>query len=336
MDRLQAMQVFARVVNSNSFSRAAESLHMSPPKVTRIIQDLEDFLGVRLIQRTTRRFNLTPDGAAYHQSCVRILTDIAQTETALTATRGVPRGRLCVEMPGSIGRLIIVPSLDDFHARYPQIELTIGIGDREVDLIREGIDCVIRVGILPDSSLVARRVGILHEVTAASPAYLDRHGTPRTIEELDGHTAVNCVAGLTTPAADMKFMVEGKPVTVKMKGKIVANDADAHLGCGVCGLGIVQVPRFLALHYLMSGELVEVLSQWRPVANPAFVVYPNNRHLPAQVRAFVDWTAEVFSQSPLLANKADGSMPDVSIAVGTSLLSMEHVFPERPLDEIGD
>src|SRR5476651_933562 len=191
MDRLQAMQVFTRVVDTNSFSRAADTMDMPRASVTTIIQNLEAFLNVRLLQRTTRRLNLTPDGAAYYERCVRILADIEETESSFANTGKGPRGKLRIDMPGSIGRMIVMPQLCEFHTRYPDIELMVGFGDKPVDLIQDGVDCVIRIGFLQDSGLVARRVGMRQSVTVASPHYLQRYGVPNTIEDLERHIAVN-------------------------------------------------------------------------------------------------------------------------------------------------
>ena len=181
MDRLQAMQVFTRVVDTNSFSKAAATLRMTRSSVTTIIQNLEAYLKVRLLNRTTRRISLTPDGAAYYERCTRILADVDDSESAFSAATRVPRGKLKVDMPGTLGRLVVVPSLADFHARYPDVDLMLGVGDRNVDLVRDGVDCAIRMGALQDSTLVARRIGASEFVTAASPDYLARHGMPDTL-----------------------------------------------------------------------------------------------------------------------------------------------------------
>src|SRR5471032_1066828 len=178
MDRLQAMEVFIRVVDTNSFTKAAHTLNMPRASVTNIIQNLEAYLKVRLLQRTTRRLNLTADGASYYARCVRVLAEIDEIEGAFSATKIVPRGRLRIETSGPVGKLILVPALDDFHARYPEIELTIGMSDRRVDIIEDGVDCAIRVGSLIDSNMVARRLADFHFVTAATPGYLQRHGQP--------------------------------------------------------------------------------------------------------------------------------------------------------------
>lgn len=191
MDRLQAMQVFTRVVDTNSFTKAAETLSLPRASVTTIIQNLEAFLGVRLMHRTTRRLSLTPDGAAYYERCVRILAEVEETEASFQINNRKPHGKLRVDMPGSLGRLVVIPALNEFRDRYPDIDLQLGLSDRPVDLLQEGVDCVIRVGALQDSSLVARRVGLFEGVTVASRAYLERYGEPRSIDDLADHRAVN-------------------------------------------------------------------------------------------------------------------------------------------------
>ncbi|SAK78729.1 LysR family transcriptional regulator [Caballeronia arationis] len=305
MDRLQAMQVFTRVVDTNSFSRAADTLNLPRASVTTIIQNLEAFLNVRLLQRTTRRLNLTPDGAAYYERCVRILADIEEAEGSFATSAKGPRGKLRVDMPGAIGRNIVMPAMCEFHTRYPDIELMVGFGDKPVDLIQEGVDCVIRVGTLQDSSLVARRIGVFQGLTAAAPQYLERHGVPKTIEDLEHHTAVNYFSSRTGRVIDMDFVVDEKTVEVKMRGMIAVNDAEAYLSCGVKGVGLIQVPRFMALPFLQTGELVEVLPQWKPLPMPISAVYPHNRHLSQKVRVFVDWAAELFERCPLLSGQED-------------------------------
>jgi LysR family transcriptional regulator for bpeEF and oprC len=208
-------------------------------------------------------------------------------------------------MPGAIGRLIVMPQLCDFHTRYPEIELMMGFGDKPVDLIQEGVDCVIRVGTLQDSSLVARRIGVFQGVTVAAPQYLERNGTPRTIEDLQNHTAVNYFSSRTGRVMDMDFVIDDETIEVKMRGMIAVNDAEAYLSCGLKGVGIIQVPRFMALPHLRAGELVEVLPQWNPLPMPISAVYPHNRHLSPKVRVFVDWAAELFERCPLLQGQKD-------------------------------
>jgi len=219
MDKLQAMQVFTRVVDCNSFSGAADALHMTRSSVTTIIQNLEAYLKVRLLNRTTRRISLTPDGAAYYERCARILAAVEDSETSLS-TAALPRGKLKVDMPGSISRLIVVPSLDDFHARYPDIDLMLGVSDKPVDLVQEGVDCAIRMGNLPDSTLVARRIGTSEFVTVASPDYLSRFGEPKSLPQLDAHVAVNYFSRRNGRIMEMNFIVDGEPIEVRMRSKL--------------------------------------------------------------------------------------------------------------------
>ncbi|MBB3264916.1 LysR family transcriptional regulator for bpeEF and oprC [Azospirillum sp. OGB3] len=299
MDKLHAMRVFVRVVEVNSFTKAADTLGLPRASVTTTIQNLEAALGVRLLQRTTRKLSLTLDGAAYLEGATRILSDLEEIETSFTSARKTPRGRLRVDMPGSVGRLIIIPTIHEFHARYPDIEIMIGMSDRPIDLIQEGVDCVLRVGELLDSSLIARRVGAFRPVTVASPAYLARHGTPRTIEELEGHTAVNYFTR-TGKMHEMSFERDGVTHEVKLNGPVSVNDADAYVTCALEGLGIGQIARFMALPHLRSGALVEILKDWRPALMPISALYPHNRHLSPKVRAFVDWVAELFEGCPLM------------------------------------
>ncbi len=300
MDKLHAMRVFVRVVEVNSFSKAAETLGLPRASVTTTIQNLEASLGVRLLQRTTRRLNLTLDGAAYLEGATRVLSEIDEIEASFTSARKTPRGRLRVDMPGSIGRLVIIPSIHEFHQKYPDIDLMIGLGDRPIDLIQEGVDCVIRVGVLEDSSLVARRIGAMQPITCASPAYLAEHGEPSTIEDLDRHAAVNYFNNRTGRNFELCFTRDGEEIEVAMKGSVAVNDADAYVTCGLEGLGILQPARFMVLPHLRSGVLREVLREWRPPRVPVSAVYPHHRHLSPKVRVFVDWVAELFERCPLL------------------------------------
>jgi LysR family transcriptional regulator for bpeEF and oprC len=305
MDRFQAMQVFVRVVDANSFTRAADHLALPRTTVTTIIQNLEKLLNVRLLNRTTRRLSLTPDGAAYYERCVRILGDVEEAEAAFVDASRRPRGKLRIDTPAAIGRLILIPSLCEFHERYPDIELVIGMGDRPVDLVQEAVDCVIRVGELKDSSMVARRIGMFEGITCAAPDYIESHGEPQTLEDLADHAAVHYFSSRTGRVIDWDFMVDGENVEVKMRGVVSVNDADAYMACGLQGFGLIQPPRYMALPYLQNGTLKEVLPAWKPKPMPISVVYPHNRHLSPKVRAFTDWAAEIFGRCPLLSGRTD-------------------------------
>ena len=279
MDRFQAMQVFVRVVDANSFTRAADSLSLPRTTVTTIIQNLERLLGVRLLNRTTRRIGLTPDGAGYYQHCVRILADVEETEACFQEAALRLKGRLRIDVPTCIGRLILIPSLCDFHDKYPDVELVLGLGDRPVDMVQEAVDCVIRSGDLEDSSLVARRIGMLQTVTCASPSYISRHGMPQTIEELGRHHAVHYFMSRSGRNCAWNFKVDDKHQEVEMKGTVAVNEAGAYLDCGLKGFGLIQTPRYMALPHLQSGELIEVLPQWKPGAVPMSILYPQSRQL---------------------------------------------------------
>lgn len=303
MDRLQAMQVFTRVVDTNSFTKAAETLELPRASVTTIIQNLEAYLGVRLMHRTTRRLSLTPDGAAYYERCVRILADVDETESSLQNGSKKPHGKLRVDMPGALGRTVVIPALCEFHQRYPDIDLQLGFSDRPVDLLQEGVDCVIRVGALQDSSLVARRIGLFECVTCAAPDYLARAGQPNTLDELSQFEAVNYFSNRTGRIINFDFLVDGKEIEVKMRGSVSVNDADAYLTCALEGFGMIQAPLFMVLPHLRSGALKEVLPAWKPLPMPISTVYPHSRHLSPKVRVFVDWVAEVFDRCPLLSGR---------------------------------
>ncbi|TAH44969.1 MAG: LysR family transcriptional regulator [Betaproteobacteria bacterium] len=293
MDRLQAMQLFTRIVELGSFSRAAEQLALPRASATQIIKQLESHLGVRLLQRTTRHVSPTLDGSAYYQRCVAILADIDETEASFSQAARHPQGRLKVDLPASLGRIVVIPALPDFCARYPEITLDIGIGDRYIDLVRESVDCVVRLGELRDSSLVARRLATLRQVTCASRAYADRHGLPAHLADLAAHRAVDYVSASTGKSSPLEFVVDGHIVTRTLPATLSVNNGDAYLAACEAGLGIVQVPRYRVEHQFASGELFELLPDSPPPALPLSVLYPHHRHLSPRVRVFVDWLAEL-------------------------------------------
>lgn len=245
MDRIQAMEVFTRVVDANSFTRAADTLAMPRASVTTIIQNLEALLGVRLMHRTTRRLSLTPEGAAYYEHCMKIIAEIAEADASFQTGNRKPSGVLRVHMPSSLGRRIVLPSLSIFRQRYPDITLELGLSDRYVDPVEEGIDCMIRVGPLEDSSMVARRIGMLKRVTCASPDYLARHGEPNEIADLVEHHAVNFRSSHGARAIPWVFMIDGKPFEVRMNGSVTVNDSDAYVTCGLEGFGMIQPTLFM-------------------------------------------------------------------------------------------
>lgn len=311
MDRFQAMKVYMAVVDARSFSRAADNLSLPRATVTTTIQNLENLLRVRLLNRTTRSVSLTPDGAVYYERCARLLSDLEEMEAAFRDVAQRPQGRLRIDVPTIIGRLILIPKLCEFRQRYPDIELVIGMGDRPVDLVQEAVDCVIRGGELIDSTLVARRIGSINFVTCGAPAYFERHGTPQMLAELQEHQAVHYFSARTGRIIDWDHLVDGQLQHVKVPGSIAVNDAEAYMALALQGFGLVQAARFMALPYLERGELIEILPQWRPEPLPISVLYPQNRHLSPKVRAFSDWAAELFAQCPLLSGRDEEYVPGV-------------------------
>jgi LysR family transcriptional regulator for bpeEF and oprC len=303
IDRIQAMRTFVRIVDTQSFTRAALSLDIPRATATTIVQNLEAMLGVQLLARTTRRLNLTAEGAAYYERCVQILADIDETEASLRDATDNLRGRLRVEMPGSVATALVFPALDDFHARYPRVDLAIGLSNRPVDLVGEAVDCSVQLGELPDSGLVARRLGVLEQVTCASPAYLARHGTPASLDDLAAHVAVNCMNATGAAAGrgtGLDFEDDGRATSIKVEGFVQVADEHAYLACGLEGLGLIQPTRIAAQPYLDSGQLREVLPRFTPVPVPVSVAYLKSRRVSPRVRAFVDWLAERFEHAELV------------------------------------
>jgi len=297
IDRIQAMRTFIRIVDTLSFTKAAQSLDMPRATATTVMQNLEAMLGTQLLVRTTRRISLTPEGAAYYERCAQILADIDEMEANLRQSTDNLSGRLRVEMPGSVATEIVLPALDGFHERYPKIDLAIGVSSGTVDLVGEAIDCSIQLGELPDSGLAARRLGVLDHVTCASPDYLARNGMPETLDDLTRHMAVGCMAFGNGANVDFDFEIDEEAVKVKVDGFVKVNDAQAYLTCGLQGLGLIQPSRIAAQPYLDSGALVEVLPQWKPLPIPVSVAFVKSRRVSPRVRAFVDWLVDVFEET---------------------------------------
>jgi len=292
MDRLQAMQVFARVVEAHGFTKAAESLDMPASSVTRVIKELEDYLGVRLLQRTTRHISLTPDGSLYYDQCRRLLADIEAVESSFPGSAGRPRGKLRVDMTASFARLFVIPAIKTFQKAYPDVELTLTLGDRTVDLVQEGVDCVIRAGVPQDSvTLVARRIAGFEWVTCASPGYIEEYGEPRSLEDLKNHHAVGYLSSRNGRSTHWTFVIDGEERAAVVPERIIVNDTDAYVASGLEGLGLIRAANYMVIPYLRSGQLRQVLPDLRAPIVPLSVMYPRNRHLSPTVRAFADWIA---------------------------------------------
>ena len=298
MNKLQAMEVFVQVVDAGGFTRAAENMKLPKATVSTLVQSLETSLSVKLLHRTTRHVSVTADGAAYYERCLRILSDVREAEESLSRTRLSPSGRLRVDAPTGLASEVLVPALPEFFALYPDIQLELGCSDRPVDLIEEGVDCAVRGGQLGDSNLIARRVGILHFGTCATPSYLDRYGRPAHPNELLRHRCVNYFSSRTGKIYDWDFNRDGERVQVALPGHVAVNDSNAYMAAGLAGLGIVQVANFMMEPMIQDGRFEAVLPEWVSDPVPIHVVYPQNRHLSAKVRVFVEWVAELFANHP--------------------------------------
>jgi LysR family transcriptional regulator for bpeEF and oprC len=295
------MQAFTRVVDVGSFARAAESMDLPKATLTRLIQNLETHLGVKLLHRTTRRISVTTDGAAYYERCVRILADVEEAEQSLSHQNNSPRGTLRVDTTSGLAQLVLIPKLHEFFAAYPELKMELTINGKPIDLLKEGVDVVLRVGDPVDDTMVARRIGQLRLAFYASPLYLKRSGTPTQPSDLMQHTAVNYLSYRT--GRDMPWPLgQGEQRTeMLLPSAISTNDADVYLSCALEGLGIALLARVMALPYVESGRLVEVLADWPTDALPIAAMYPQNRHLSAKVRVFVNWAAELFAHHPHFA-----------------------------------
>jgi LysR family transcriptional regulator, regulator for bpeEF and oprC len=293
MDKLQAMQVFVRVVETGGVTRAADSLGVPKATATTLIQKLEATLGVRLLNRTTRRVSVTPDGAAYYDRCLAILSLVRDTEESLGKQHATPRGRLRVDVPTLMARSVFVPALPQFFARYPDIELALASSERRADLIEEGIDCAVWSGEIEESNFVARRVGFLYFATCAAPAYLEKHGEPAHPNDLVRHRCINHFSPRTGKVSDWVFSKGRVRVQTSLQGYVALEDENSYVAAAEAGLGIAQIPAFVLKESMERGSLDLVLGDWFPEPSPLYVVYPQHRHLSGRIRVFVDWVAQM-------------------------------------------
>lgn len=290
------MQVFVTVVDAGGFTRAAQQMQLPRATVSSAVQQLEAQLGARLLHRTTRRVQLTLDGSGFYERCRQLLADFEEIETLFSQRGANPRGKLRIDVPGPIGRQVLAPALPDFFRRYPDIELELGVTDRPVDLIQEGVDCVIRVGALGESRLVARRIGMMPQGNYASPDYLARHGAPQTPDDLPGHQAVNYASPASGKIFDWECLQDGAPRAWALPAKVSVNQVETYIACALAGLGLIQLPRYDAAPHVAAGRLVEVLADCPPPAMPVSVLYPHRRHLSRRVQVFVEWAEALLRQ----------------------------------------
>ena len=292
MDRLTAIALFVRIVDRGSFSAAAADLGISRPAATAAIKALEKRLGIPLLRRSTRHLSATVEGEAYHRRCVQILADL---EDADRGARGTISGLVRIDVPGNLARTVILPMLPAFMALHPALTVQIGEGERFVDLVREGVDCVLRAGEPADSDMVARRLGVMDEMTCASPSYLAQHGVPASPDALDGHLMVGFVSSRTGQVLPLEFTQDGRTMERTLPARILVSGAEASVAAARFGFGIIQAPSHRLAKDIAAGALVEVLANFPPTPTPLSILYPTRRQLSPRVRVFVDWLATVLS-----------------------------------------
>lgn len=303
MDQTAALRVFMRIAESGSFTRAAHLSNVPKATVTRHIQELEAHLGVKLLQRTTRRVTLTAEGAAYYERAVHLIADLDDMDEQAANARARPQGRLRVEVGSSLANFVLIPALRGFRQRYPDVQIDLGVSDRPSDLVKDGVDCVIRGGALPDSSLVARRVAQVGFVTCASPAYVRQYGQPAHPDDIERrHVPVHYLSSVSGRPFPMRFHRGSEAIEVTAAVGVSVNESTAHLSALRAGLGLGQTFEYMVAPHIATGELVPLLTDWTRPRYPISVLYPSTRYLSAKLRLFVDWTAEVFGE---LAAPAD-------------------------------
>lgn len=304
MDRFDAMRAFARVVEAGSFTKAAQTLHMSKTTVTQLIQQLESRLRVRLLHRTTRKLGVTPDGAVYYERVIRLLADMEDAENSLSSAAMTPGGRLRVDVPSPLARLILVPALPAFHARYPDIQIDMGVSDRGVDLIGDNVDCVLRGGQITDQSLIARHVGDLQIGVYVAPSYVERLGAPAHPRELQNtdHCIVGFLSSRTSKIDPLVLCSENERIEITGNYVLAVDDGNAYLEAGLVGLGVIALPNYMAAAHQAVGALIPLFTQWRISPMPLYLAFPPNRHVNAKLRVFIDWIVEVMLQHVPIAN----------------------------------
>jgi DNA-binding transcriptional LysR family regulator len=292
MDQLAAMRAFMRVVEAGSFTKAAASLETPKPTVTKLIQTLEQHLRTKLLNRTTRRVTVTPDGAAYYERALRLIADLDELDSSMAAAQTSPKGKLRIDMSGAVAQAFVIRALPDFFARYPDIEIDFGVSDRQTDLIGENVDCVIRVGELIDQSLIARKVADMPMVTVAAPSYLERFGEPKHPAEIETkHQVVSFLSTRTGRQIAMEFARGEERLEIRGRHRVALNEGNSYVMAAAAGMGIAQSPYFMAEPDLAEGRLKLILTDWTTSPLPMHVVYPPNRHLSNKLRVFVDWIA---------------------------------------------
>ncbi|NDM09796.1 LysR family transcriptional regulator [Acinetobacter baumannii] len=290
---LENMNIFVRVVEHGSFTKAADVLQIHRPTVSKVIQQLEDDLGIKLIHRTTRRLKLTEEGEAFYQRARHCLADVNDIMATFSASH-TPKGKLRIDAPLSLAHALIIPALAEFQSQYPDVEIIFTASDTKTDLMAEGVDCVIRLGELDDSSFISRRIGEVRMVTCASPNYLKKNGIPQNPDELAKHKVINFFSEHSREVMDWKFVVEGEVLSYRPPTNVLVNNSDVLLSSALAGIGIINVLRASTESYISSGALVEILSDYPSVPKLVSILWPDRQYLPPKVRVFIDWFNELF------------------------------------------
>lgn len=295
MDRIESLKLFKLVAETESFTKAAELSRLPRSTVSAVIQKLETSHQVQLFHRTTRSVRLTEDGLTLLRRSQSILAEMDDIESLFKQNQQEISGRVKIDVPSRIASRVIAPALPDFLRQYPNIEVELGATDRAIDLIQEGVDCVLRVGKPISSSLIARPIGHFEMKNCASPDYLERYGLPQTIEELTRHWVVGYVSPTTGKMEPWEYVKAKQLQTLTLKSRIMVNHADTYIACALSGLGLIQIPAFDVLHHLALGELVEVLQNARAQPMPVYILYPHRKHLTPRVRVFIAWLEQLIS-----------------------------------------
>lgn len=294
IDLLQAMKVYVCVVESGGFSRAAPLLQLQRPAVSKVVQGLENQLGTRLLNRTTRKMSLTAEGKVFYEHSISILNDVENTFNLLRPDQHKPKGKLRLELPVALIDTII-SELNDFKYKYPEIELIIGVTDQITHIIEAGVDCAVRIGELESSDLIARPLGYLPFLTCAAPKYIEQYGEPKDLVDLaKNHLAIQYFTRLEVRPADFNFIVNDKETSIKIKNSILTNETGAYIACGLAGLGIIQTLATTLEVYLLNNQLVPVLTDIKNIKRKVSVVYANREYLAPKIRVFIDWLVNLF------------------------------------------
>lgn len=291
---IEHLNIFIQVVEQGSFTKAADILQIHRPTVSKAIQQIEDDLGVKLIHRTTRKLSVTAEGDEFCHHARHVLAEVNDMMASFSPSLP-PRGRLRLDVPLALAHAVLIPNLRHFQTLYPDIEVVLVSSDRKTDLITEGVDCLVRLGALQDSSFISRRIGDIRMVTCAAPSYLQQHGRPETPADLEQHYAVNFFNGHSRDAMEWTFIEDGSVVSRRPASSLLVDNSDILLSCGLAGLGIIQATYDALAPHIISGALEEILTHYPSMSKPVSVMYPDKRYLSPKVRVFIDWFSDVLA-----------------------------------------